>query len=124
MTLRKVGFGAIAILYVGAGTLFVGFHHLPHGLDVFYGSAVLAPVAIVCGALALNWRLAIPLYFVLFAEVFILAAALSAPASPAYLYLIGFVISSAINAAPASLFYLLGRALRPKLIEAWEGPLV
>ncbi len=116
MTLRNVIFGVLALCYVAVGTLYVGFHHLPHFLDLFYGSVVLAPVAIACGILVGDWRLAIPLYFILFAEFFALAAAMSPPASIMYFYLIGYVVSSLINGVVSSLLYLLGRALRSKLV--------
>jgi hypothetical protein len=108
---------ALTPIYVALASVYVGYHHLPHFLDAFYGAVVCAPIAVLAGAIALPTWTAIAMYFISILEFYAFAVLMSPPVP--ILNVIGeFLPDALINAVPTALLFFAGRIARTKLFPS------
>ena len=108
---------ALTPIYVALASVYVGYHHLPHFLDAFYGAVVCAPVAVFAGAFALRTWMAIALYLISILEFYAFAVRMSPPV-PIAVVLAGFPREVLVNAVPIAVLFLAARLARAKLFRA------
>ena len=111
----KYAVGLVLVpIYVALASVYLGYHHLPHFLDLFYGAVVFAPIAVWGGAVALRTWLATALFFIAMIE-FDAFGALMSPPVPIVTAVVASLQDILINAVPSALLFLAARMVRSKL---------
>jgi hypothetical protein len=107
---------ALTPIYVAAASVYLGYHHLPHFLDAFYGAVLCAPLAVVAGAAALPAWMAVAMYFIAMVEFYAFGAMMSPPV-PIGKIILGFFPDALINGVPTALLFLAGWLARTRFMK-------
>ena len=110
----KYAVGLVLVpIYAALASLFLGYHHLPHFLDLFYGAVVFAPIAVWSGAVALRMWAVIALFLISMLVFEAFGALMSGPV-PLGSAIVASLQDVLINTVPSALLFFAARLARSK----------
>ena len=104
----------LAPIYVAIASVYLGYHHLPHFLDNFYGAVVFAPIAVWSGVVGLRNWVAIALFLIAMLEFDAFGVFLSPPV-PIMTVVVLCLQEALINVVPSTVLFVAARIVRSRL---------